>query len=67
MLRFHDSYMTLKDFDDYCRIQEKANQLYQDQAQWQKMSLVNIAKSGYFCADRSVREYAQNIWGMSSL
>lgn len=62
MLRFHDSYMTLKDFDDYCAAHEKAGRLYQEIPSWQRMSLVNIAQSGYFCADRSVREYAEHIW-----
>ena len=62
MLRFHDSYMALKDFDDYCAAHEKADRLYQEIPSWQRMSLVNIAQSGYFCADRSVREYAEHIW-----
>ena len=37
---------------------------YADQVKWQQMSLRNIAESGYFCADRAIHEYAQNIWNL---
>jgi starch phosphorylase len=40
---------------------------YQDAFRWGCMSLTNIAKSGIFSADRSVREYADRIWGIKSL
>lgn len=63
-LRYSDPYMVLADFDDYCKIQQKASSLYGDTLGWQKKSLCNIARSGYFCADRSIRDYAQNIWGL---
>lgn len=63
-LRYDDPYMVLADFDDYAAAQEKASRLYRDQARWQRMSLHNIAASGYFCADRAIREYAQKIWNL---
>jgi starch phosphorylase len=37
---------------------------YADRNRWNKMSLTNIAKAGFFAADRSIREYAENIWGI---
>jgi starch phosphorylase len=64
MLKKSDYYMTLADFDSYKAIRKRAGELYRDQRLWQKMSLVNIARSGIFCADRSIRDYAENIWGL---
>jgi len=63
-LRFDDPYMVLADFEAYCKAQEKASALYRDSIRWQKMSLHNIAASGYFCADRAILEYAQKIWSL---
>jgi starch phosphorylase len=54
--------MALADFSDYCAVQKKASELYKDTAKWNQMSLVNIAKSGIFAADRSINDYAKNIW-----
>lgn len=61
-LVYSDPYMVLADFDSYLQASEKVVNLYQDKHRWQRMSLENIAHSGIFCADRSIREYAQNIW-----
>ena len=57
-----DTYMALGDFADYCSAQDKASELYKDNLKWNKMSLMNIASSGIFSADRSIKEYAENIW-----
>ncbi|MBQ6569595.1 MAG: glycogen/starch/alpha-glucan phosphorylase [Clostridia bacterium] len=57
-----DPYMVLADFEDYCRAHKRAIALYNDPEKWNSMSLVNIAKAGIFSADRSIRDYAQNIW-----
>ncbi len=61
-LKNHDRYMALADFADYQKAQKKASALYADREKWNKMSLVNIAKSGIFSADRSIGDYAENIW-----
>ncbi len=61
-LKNHDRYMALADFADYRKAQQKASKLYCDREKWNKMSLVNIAQSGIFSADRSIEEYAKNIW-----
>ena len=63
-LKTHDTYMALADFADYRKAQQKASALYNDRKVWGKMSLVNTAKSGIFSADRSVGEYAKNIWNL---
>ena len=57
-----DPYMNLADFHDYVRAQRDVSALYGDRARFTKMSLVNIAKAGFFSADRAVEEYARNIW-----
>ncbi|MCQ2455592.1 MAG: glycogen/starch/alpha-glucan phosphorylase [Clostridia bacterium] len=59
-----DHYMALADFADYCSAQKKATELYNKSDVWNKMSLINIAKSGIFAADRSIKDYAENIWGI---
>ncbi len=61
-LKNHDNYMALADFADYQSAQRKATALYNDRDVWNKMSLVNIAKSGVFAADRSIEDYARDIW-----
>ena len=63
-LKFRDPYMVLKDFDSYNQTRRKAFETYGDLHKWQKMALNNTAQAGYFCADRSIREYAKNIWGL---
>ncbi len=61
-LLFRDEYMLLADFDSYCRAHERIYHDYADKRLFNKKSLINIAKAGRFAADRSVREYAENIW-----
>ena len=59
-----DEYMLLADFESYREAQERAGRTYRDPGRWNRMALVNIARSGIFAADRSIREYARNIWGV---
>ncbi len=61
--RIADPYMCLADFQSYSQIQSEVSRIYrEDKRRWNQMSLRNIAAAGYFAADRSVREYAENIW-----
>ena len=57
-----DHYMCLADFDSYVEAQERIEKAYNDSNKWMKMSLANIANAGIFSADRSVEEYAKDIW-----
>ena len=57
-----DPYLVLKDFSSYAVAQERVGEMYRRPENWNYMSLMNIANSGRFAADRSVAEYAQNIW-----
>ena len=61
-LRTSDPYMVMADFADYLRAQRDVSRLYADRDTWNRMSLMNIANSGIFSADRAVFEYARNIW-----
>ncbi len=63
-----DPYMCLADFESYTKTQKKVSELYRtDPMSWNKKSLMNIAASGYFSADRSIRDYANNIWNLKQL
>ncbi len=60
----NDPYFTLKDFDSYVKAQERVGQLYTDKDKWNKMSAVNIAASGIFSSDNTIKRYAEDIWNV---
>ena len=62
-----DNYMCLADFESYVTAQEKVAETYQDKEKWGQMSLVNTANAGIFSADRSVAEYAKDIWNIKKV
>jgi starch phosphorylase len=62
LLDYNDYYMLLEDLASYREAQDRVNETYLNKIKWQKMSLINIARSGYFSSDRAVMEYANNIW-----
>lgn len=62
-----DPYMCLADYGSYVDIHDKADKVYEDKLLWAKKSLNNIAASGIFAADRSIREYANNIWNLKPI
>ena len=61
-IKYHDPYMVLADFADYRLAQEKALNLFTQKEVFDRMSLMNIACAGFFAADRSIADYAKNIW-----
>lgn len=61
-LMFRDYYMVLADFASYVDTQEQISRDYLDQKNWAKKSLMNIARSGKFSIDRTVKQYADDIW-----
>ena len=61
-LRSSDPYMVMADFKAYREAQAKMQAAYTDRTRWNQMSLANIAASGIFSADRSVMDYARDIW-----
>ena len=62
-LRNADPYMVMADFKDYRRAQHDLQELYRDKQKWNHMSLMNISNAGIFSADRSIMDYARDIWG----
>jgi starch phosphorylase len=62
LLDYNDYYMLLADLRAYIDAQEKVDAVYRDAKRWNRMSLVNIARSGFFSSDRAVLEYARDIW-----
>ena len=63
-----DPYMCMADFESYHQTQNKVKDLYRtDKKLWSKISLNNIASAGIFAADRSIKEYADNIWHLKPL
>lgn len=59
-----DTYFVLKDFAQYREAQQKASKAYADKIKWAKMMLMNIANSGKFTSDRTIDEYAKEIWNI---
>jgi starch phosphorylase len=62
-----DPYMCLADFESYVKTAEKVVADYSDRDTWAKRSLLNIAAAGKFASDRSINEYAENIWNLKSV
>ncbi len=62
-----DRYFILKDFRSYAEAQEKINQAYQDEEKWAKMAMLNVAHVGKFSSDRTIEEYAKEIWNLQKI
>lgn len=62
LLRYGDDYFVLKDFADYMCAWHEVDAAYSDPMRWAKMSLTNIAKAGHFSSDRTIAQYAKDIW-----
>ena len=65
-LIWHDEYMVLADFEEYLLTQEKVSRAYRDTEGWTKKSILNAAHSGRFSSDRTVTEYAKEIWDVET-
>ncbi len=60
----NDQYFVLRDFDSYVKAQEMVSNAYKDKKWWNQSSVVNIANSGFFSSDRTISEYANDIWNV---
>jgi glycogen phosphorylase len=61
-----DKYMLLADFDSYVAAQARVDALYRDPQAWAKKAIANVAGMGFFSADRTIREYASQVWGLTA-
>jgi starch phosphorylase len=57
-----DPFFVLADFADYLRAQGEVSQTWADPTRWNRMALLNTARTGFFSSDRSIRQYAKDIW-----
>jgi starch phosphorylase len=63
----NDEYLLLADFNAYVEAQKEVERRYADKTYWAKMCLVNIAQSGFFSSDRTIGQYADEIWHIKAL
>lgn len=66
LLNNGDFYMLMADFSSYMASQEEVNRLYLDRDEWSRISILNSAGVGKFSSDRTIEEYARDIWGVAS-
>jgi starch phosphorylase len=64
LLNWGDHYFHLADFEDYLATQDRIDELYRNEAKWARMSILNVARMGKFSSDRTILEYAKDIWGV---
>ncbi len=62
-----DMYFILADFRSYAEAQKRVEEAYKDTARWAKMALLNVAKCGKFSSDRTIEEYAKEIWKLEKV
>ncbi|CEF63889.1 Glycogen phosphorylase, muscle form [Strongyloides ratti] len=64
-LKYHDRFLVCADYESYIKCQQEVSKVYEDKERWAKMALYNIATSGKFSTDRTISEYATEIWGIT--
>lgn len=67
LLDFNDRYMLLADLRNYMETQDRVDALYRDPLAWDRKALINVARAGRFSSDRTIREYARDIWHVSPI
>ncbi|MDP2830322.1 MAG: glycogen/starch/alpha-glucan phosphorylase [Sulfuricellaceae bacterium] len=61
----HDPFLCCADFRSYMACQTEVSKRFREQEQWSRMSILNVARIGYFSSDRAIREYCEDIWKVS--
>ncbi|MCB2217885.1 glycogen/starch/alpha-glucan phosphorylase [Desulfofustis glycolicus] len=60
----HDQYLLIRDFESYIDSQHQVNEAFLDQERWTRMAVLNVARMGKFSTDRTIKQYANEIWGI---
>ena len=63
----HDQWLTIADFRSFIDAQKQVNDAYRNQKEWNRMSILNTANSGWFSSDRTISQYAQEIWNVNAV
>lgn len=66
-LVYSDPFLVLADFKSYCETQAKVGEAFRDRARWAKMAILNCARMGKFSSDRTIQEYARDIWNLKAV
>lgn len=67
VLDWGDPFMVCADYQAYCDAQKKADEAFSDKPRWAKMAILNTARIGRFSSDRTIREYAEDIWNLKKI
>lgn len=67
LMNYNDQYFLLADFESYIRAQKRVEELYKNKSAWARICLINIAKSGYFSSDRTIKQYSNEIWDIKAV
>lgn len=60
----HDPFLVMRDFASYIDCQERVRQAFLDPDWWTRASILNVARMGKFSTDRTIMQYARDIWGV---
>ena len=66
ILEHGDRYFHLADLESYIHAHERAREVFKDKSLWAHKAILNVARSGKFSSDRTIRQYADEIWGIQS-
>ncbi|MCH2614611.1 MAG: glycogen/starch/alpha-glucan phosphorylase, partial [Opitutales bacterium] len=67
LLEGRDPYKALADFEAYCQCQERVDEAFRDKTRWARMAILNTARVGKFSSDRTISEYAKEIWKLKAV
>jgi starch phosphorylase len=67
MLHSGDQYLLMADYASYAQCQQRVSAAYRDRRAWTRMSILNCARMGRFSSDRTIQEYAREIWNLQPM
>jgi starch phosphorylase len=67
LLQGGDPFMVLADFEAYLKANEKVDEAWRDKSRWAHMAIMNTARTGKFSSDRTINQYAEDIWKLEPM